>query len=223
MNFRTSHRGFEMRRVGVLIVAFILVQLTGCLGVYKLEKPIIHYQLNPEVESVSCALKAGYVLRIMPVLVVTPYDGTRIMYSSYNFKIEPSVHYRWITSPGDMIQQYLVRSLKTLPVFANVETKQGTMNPDYVLEMRVSKLDCKKTQTSHVARFEADVILIKKPQKGSEQPRICFKKTYNVLEEIKGDEAPPDVNNVVTAMNRALKKFSVELQKDLCVYFSSDK
>ncbi|RLB06513.1 MAG: hypothetical protein DRG59_07840 [Deltaproteobacteria bacterium] len=216
-------QGYEMKKVAITLVVFFLIQLTGCFGVYKLERPIIHYQLDPEVETVDCAVRADHVLLVMPVLVAPPYDSSRLMYSSGNFKVEPSVHYRWITAPDSMIRAYLVKALKNMSVFGNVTAHEGLLSADYALETQVSRLDCTRTKTGHTAHLQASVVLIKNSRKASKGRKICLKKSYNVLEDVQGGESPPDINNVVVALNQALKKFCLELQKDLCDYFSGNQ
>ena len=210
-----------MKKLGIAaIIIFFAMQLPGCLGVYKFEMPIVHYQLKPEVVTFPCEVRSEYILKVAPVLVTPPYDGTRLMYSSRNFKIEPSVYYQWIAAPDIMIRDYLVRSLKTLSTFGNVITREGVLRADYVLDTHVSRLDCMKTDQGHMAHVEANIVLIKKRGKIKDKPEICFKKNYNILEEIPGGrQGPPEVNDVVMALNKALKTFSMELQKDLCNYF----
>ncbi len=208
-----------MKKIEMAVAMLLVIQLAGCLGVYKLEKPMVHYQLSPAAESVRCDVKKDYVLKVMPVLVTLPYGGTRLIYSSDDYKVEPSVHYRWITAPDEMIRDYLVKSLGSLSVFGDVIKREGALKPDYLLETQVSRMDCVKTDSGHVAHLAAKIVLIKQPSKSSEKPKICLKKSYNILEEIPGNESSPDVESVVKALNNALKKFSEELQKDLCNYF----
>ncbi len=212
-----------MKKIIITIAFFYLLQLCGCLGVYKLEKPIIHYQLSPDVVTVPCSAEGGYVVKVMPVLVAPPYNGVRLMYSPGSYKVEPSVYYRWITTPGTMIREYIVKSLKDMPVFEEVVKREGVIRADYVLETRVSKLECMKTDGGHAGHLEANIVLIRKAAKVNLKPEICLRKSYKVLEEIPGEENPPDVNDVVASLNEALKKFVSLMERDLCDYFSSKK
>ncbi len=212
-----------MKKLGMTMAVFLLIFLPGCLGVYRLEKPIIHFQLRPDVETVPCSVRSKHVLKVMPVVVASPYSSTRLLYSPGNYKLEPSVHYRWITPPDTMIREYLIRALRESPIFGEVLKREGVIKADYVLETQVTRLECSETNRTPVAHFEAHIVLIRKKNKANPEPEICLKKSYNVVEEIPRSENPPDANDVVSSLNRALKKFVLLLEKDLCDYFSGNK
>ena len=199
-----------------IVVVGLIVSLTGCLGIQRIQGPIIHYQLNPEVVTVPCMVKGDSVLEVMPFVASAPYDSTGLVYSQGEHRAEPSIHFRWVAPPERMLREYLIQTLGKLPQFSAVIGQESSLRPHYLLEGRVFALDSFSSSSGTFARLHVEIALIRAKDKEEKEMKVVFRRRYNVEIPIQGSEGSPPVSKAVEGLNKALQTFSKSLQQDLC-------
>jgi ABC-type uncharacterized transport system auxiliary subunit len=191
--------------MGVLAAAFMLLTLAACGGSH----PIKYYQLTYP------ATAPPPVSPLNVTLLVRTFDATHllqeegIVYSVHPNELGVYQQQRWVASPVDMLQDALVRGLRSSGRFRSVMIVRGEGGGDYALAGHLYEFG-EVDGAEVVARLSYTVRL-----RDRKTGLIVWTHSYNYDEPASAKTVPA----VVAAMDKNVQRSVLEVQAALMEYF----
>lgn len=190
-----------------LAAATLCLLVTACGAV----RPIKYYQLEippPSTEATvpefNIALQVGNI-DSPPIM----RDG-RILYQVGTHEVGAYEYHRWVETPDRVVQDSLVRLLRSSGKFQSVDTARNTVKPDYVIQGKIyefSEMD--KPQV--FARVSLEIEL-----HDGRSGRTVWSRIYTNEESVDGKEVP----DVVHALDQNLGHGLSQIVTGLNQYFA---
>lgn len=199
-----------MKRRIILAVGLMTVIL-GC----SLFKPV--YIPEPKrfvVDRVSTHIPVRKKVRAMSILILTPLpdagsERTGITYMKTPYRMQHYVHYRWVTTPANMVRSVIANSLRKTQRFYSVIEQPQHAKTNFRLATRLLKFQQElfaKTPRVRVA-MKADLI-------SNKDSSVIASKLFEVV-ETSHDESP---YNAVLTFNEATAKLAEQIT-DFTVHY----
>ena len=120
-----------MKRLGRLIVVAASLLAAACGAA----RPIKYYRL--EIPSATPAAAAtGFGVSIQVANIDSPpimRDG-RILYQVGAHEVGAYEYHRWVETPDRVVQDSLIRLLRSSGKFESVDTPRNSLRPDYIVQ-----------------------------------------------------------------------------------------
>src|SRR5215470_10206875 len=193
---------------GVLAGMAILV-VVGCGAT----RPSKYYALTPPSGATTSTPgdSAGPSLLLGPMMTSHLYREDRIVYSSEHEQMGTYETERWAEPPIEMMQNVLLRKLRSSGHYRNVNTLRSGAHGEYVLRGRL--YDFKEvTGKTFVGRLSFDLEL-----HDTKTGETVWTFTYNYDEPV----TEKNIGSVVAALDRNVQRAAGEVAGALDQYFSS--
>ncbi len=188
----------------LLLLCFFLI--SGCAASSKSSRFYIMSSLHGEkVGKQDFPLKEGAAIGIGPVTLSDYLDRPHIVVRDINNRISISDFDRWASSLDENITDVLVEDLEVLLITDRVYTYPWTpsVKLDYSVTVNVIRFD--GTLDGDID-LRAQWIIFREGEK-----KVMVTRIFNVSEKITGR----DHGSMVSAMNRALSKLSLDIANSL--------
>jgi ABC-type uncharacterized transport system auxiliary subunit len=175
-------------------------------------RPIKYYRLEVP-QPLPPATGAGFPVSLQVGDIEAPAiirDG-RILYQVGVHEVGAYEYQRWVETPDRVVQDSLVRLLRSSGKFQSVDTPRNSIRPDYIIQGKIyefSEID--KPQVS--ARVSLEIEL-----HDAKTGRTVWSRTYTNEESVNGKEMP----DVVHSLDQNLGRGLLEIVTGLDQYFSS--
>ncbi len=201
----TARRRFLWTFMGLLAAAFLTLALAGCGS----SRPIKYYQLTYPVTTPSpgAPLNVSLLVRDFEASHLLQEEG--IVYSVRPQELGVYQQQRWVTPPVDMLQDALVRGLRSSGRYRSVMIVRGEGGGDYALAGHLYEFG-EVDGTDIVARLTYTVRL-----RDRKTGMVVWTHSYNHDEPA----AAKTVIAVVDAMDKNLQRSVQEVQAALEQYF----
>lgn len=189
--------------------AVSLVLATGCGAA----RPSKYYALTPPPGTTASYPQdgTGVSLLLGPVMTSHLYREDRIVYSSEHQQMGTYETERWAEPPVEMMQNVLLRKLRSSGHYRDVNTLRSGAHGDYLLRGRL--YDFKEVSgRSFVGRLSFDLELHETKTNGT-----VWTFSYAYDEPVSGKDVP----SVVAALDRNVQRAANQVAASLDQYFSA--
>jgi ABC-type uncharacterized transport system auxiliary subunit len=196
-----------MNRLRCLIVAKLLLIVTACGA----SRPIKYYQLElPSPGPTVAGTAFGVSLQVGNIESPPIMRDGRILYQVSTHEVGAYEYHRWVETPDRVVQDSLVRLLRSSGKFQSVDTPRNSVKPDYVIQGKIyefSEMD--KPQV--FARISLEIEL-----HDAKTGRTVWSRTYTNEESVNGKDVP----DVVHSLDQNLGRGLAEIVTGLNQYFA---
>jgi ABC-type uncharacterized transport system auxiliary subunit len=195
-------------RAASCALAMTVVGMAGCGGA----RPMQYYQLTVPTEAPHAEPNtSGVSLTLAPLVTSHLYREDRIVYSAGTLRMGTYEYQRWSEPPAEMIEEVLLRELRTSSHYRDVSLLRSGSRADYILHGRL--YDFKEVAGDPLqARVTAEFDL-----RDVKSGATVWTHFYNHDEPVSGK----DVQAMVAALDHNAQRCVREVKVDLDQYFSS--
>jgi ABC-type uncharacterized transport system auxiliary subunit len=199
-----------MKNARRLIVALLTLFAAACGAA----RPIKYYQLEIPPPAPGAA-GAGFNISIEVGNIDSPpimRDG-RILYQISAHEVGTYEYHRWVETPDRVVQESLVRLLRSSGKFESVDTPRNSIRPDYIIQGKIfefSEMD--KPQV--FARVSLEIELHE-----AKTGRTVWSSIYTNEDSVPGKELPDVVHSLDQNLGRGLS----QIVNGLNQYFTNRK
>jgi ABC-type uncharacterized transport system auxiliary subunit len=192
----------------------VVVLLTLFAAACGATRPIKYYQLEIPPPAPTTA-GTGFNISIEVGNIDSPpimRDG-RILYQISAHEVGTYEYHRWVETPDRVVQESLVRLLRSSGKFASVDTARNSIRPDYIVQGKIfefSEMD--KPQV--FARVSLEIEL-----HDAKTGRTVWSSIYTNEDSVQGKELPDVVHSLDQNLGRGLS----QIVNGLNQYFTSRK
>jgi len=191
-------------------LATVIAGLTGCAST----KPDKYYQLGvPNSAAIAPSNDRGVTLTVANLSANHLYQEDGIVYTAVSGHLGTYGHDRWTESPADMMQQILMRSLRSSGHYRGVYTLRGNPTSDFVIHGRVHDFrEVDVAKNSILARVSFDLEV-----RDRKSGNTVWTHYYSHDEPVNGS----DLNAVVAAFDKNVQQGIGEVTAGLEQYFTA--
>ena len=193
-----------MKLLRCLIVVNLILAAAACGA----SRPIKYYQL--EIPSpVLPVAGTGFGVSLQVGNIESPpimRDG-RILYQVNTHEVGTYEYHRWVETPDRVVQDSLVRLLRSSGKFQSVDTPRNSIKPDYVVQGKIyefSEMD--KPQV--FARVSLEIEL-----HDAKTGRTVWSRIYTNEESVNGKDVPDVVHSLDQNLGRGLSEIVAGLNQ----------
>ena len=195
----------------IVIIAFLVIVLTaGCFQrskeQYLVERFILEYP-PPDFSRLATSRES---IRVERFSVAQAYNTTAMVFRPEAFRLDTYVSSRWSIHPADMINDLLVRDLKSAGLFVHVFSYQSDEPVRYILDGFVDQFYEVDEGPASRAVLSISVILFDR-QAGDLLGRLRFQKTFRYSNTLSGKTAEA----LARGMAANVEGFSTDLIREL--------
>jgi cholesterol transport system auxiliary component len=190
-------------------ITLLSIGLSGCGAA----RPAKYYELTLPAENVADPSGEVYPVTILmgPILCSHLYREDHIVYSSEGQTMGIYEYQRWAEPPSEMIQDVLLRALRSSGRFRSIYAQRSSMRGDYLLRGHLWEFK-EVTAPSLSARFALELEL-----RDTKTGDTVWNHLYNHDEPVSGKS----VSAVVAALNRNVQRATNEFLVSITQYFSA--
>ena len=199
------------RRLRPMAVLFLSVVIAGCGAA----RPAKYYELTLPTESVADPSGEVFPVTILmgPILSSHLYREDHIVYASKGESMGIYEYQRWAEPPTEMIQDVLLRALRSSGRFRSIYAQRSSMRGDYLLRGHLWEFkEVEVTAPSLSARFALELEL-----RDTKTGATVWNHLYNHDEPV----SDKSVSAVVAALNRNVQRGTNEFLVSLTQYFAA--
>jgi ABC-type uncharacterized transport system auxiliary subunit len=195
-------------RAASCALAMTVVAMAGCGGA----RPMQYYQLTVPTEASRAEPNtSGVSLALAPLVSSHLYREDRIVFSAGTLRMGTYEYQRWSEPPAEMIEEVLLRELRTSSHYRDVALLRSGSHADYILHGRL--YDFKEVAGDPLqARITAEFDL-----RDVKSGTTVWTHFYNHDEPVSGK----DVQAMVAALDHNAQRAVGEVKAGLDQYFSS--
>ncbi len=202
-----------------LLVLFILTVFSfqGCSSLLMKSTPApVRYQLTYEPVTVECPQSFAKGVRIWELGTSEPYNQQNMVVVGKNQKVSYSSAYQWVSPPGSLIANSLLRDLSAGKLFSETVDGNSPAAPPLELTGHVFTFAWETTDGANRARLHAEMSLVQTIGKR----KVILRQNYEVTSRSYQED---NADNFARAMSSTMEEFSHRLQEDLCRTASNPK
>jgi ABC-type uncharacterized transport system auxiliary subunit len=199
----------EGRTPFTLMVALVSFLVLGCGAA----RPAKYYELTLPAEYAADPGTNVYPVTILmgPITSSHLYREDHLVYSSNGENMGIYEYHRWAEPPTEMIQDVLLRALRSSGRYRSIYAQRSSMRGDYLLRGHLYEFK-EVTAPSLSARFALELEL-----RDTKTGDTVWNHLYNHDEPVSGKT----VSAVVAALNRNVQRATSEFTASLAQYFSA--
>ena len=198
-----------MNRFGKFFLpALLALGLGGCSSLLS-STPPRYFQLDYSNAEMQCLDSIPEDVRVWPFSASAPFDREQMMVLDDSARqVRFASEYLWVTQPGTMLSDILLRDLSQCRVF----TKAVPAGDPFGAEMNMGGHVYKFALTEFQGRKRAEISVEVSLWREKPKRRILFRKQYHLESEPLKETGP---EAFATAMSRLTRQLSAELHEDL--------
>ncbi|RJO66044.1 MAG: hypothetical protein C4523_14105 [Myxococcales bacterium] len=193
--------------VAAVIVLATLLYAISCISLTRPYKEIFNYQIAYDPPETKGLPYKNVVVRVAAFSVAPPFDKQKIMYSTGPNLLAVYEYHTWVTNPGDMLSDLLIRDMIVSDFYEAVVDPRSSMVPQYELEGVIEQIYEKTDGEIWWSVLKLRGLFF--AYDGGKH--VLFQRVY--LKEVQ--TAGRELTDIVAAMGEAAQAISVELQPDV--------
>jgi ABC-type uncharacterized transport system auxiliary subunit len=196
-----------MKRPLALIVIAGLI-LVACAA----SRPIRYYRLEiPEPRAAAPGGAYGVALEVANIDAPPIMRDGRILYQMGTHEVGAYEYHRWVETPDRVVQDSLVRMLRSSGKYQSVDTPRNTVKPDYILHGKIYEFS-EMDKPAVFTRVSLEIEL-----HDAKTGRTVWSHLYTDEQAVSGKE----VSNVVHSLDENLNKGLSQIVTGLEQYFAN--
>lgn len=194
----------------IAIILLALFPAAGCSSMIRPESPQpVFYQLEYQPVSLNCPRPFDGGVRVWTFTTAPPYGQNQMVVRAPDREVMFSRNYQWAALPGAMLAERIKSDLEGGGLFSGGVMEAGLGHVSWELSGRIDQFACRRTDKGCKAILAVDVSL-ENTKSGTKK---IFQKEYRFESEPLNRE---DSSEFAAAMSRIARRFSEQLQRDLC-------
>jgi len=189
-------------RLVIVVTASLLAAACGAT------RPIKYYRL--EIPSAGpAAAAAGYGVSLQVADIDSPpimRDG-RILYQVGTHEVGAYEYHRWVETPDRVVQDSLIRLLRSSGKFQSVDTPRNSLKPDYIVQGKIYEF-AEMDKPQIVARVSLEIELHE-----TKTGRTVWSQIYTNEDSVDGKEVPDVVHALDQNLGRGLSQIVAGLDR----------
>jgi ABC-type uncharacterized transport system auxiliary subunit len=194
-----------------MFLGLTLIPVTGCSSLLLPKSPApVYYRFEYKSVRVDCAKSFTGGLRVWDFITSSPFDQSDMVVIDHGQQVSFSGSFQWITSPGTMVAESLLRDLNEGSLFPQVVSGDSPIDVPLALTGHVFTFAWMRQGSTARAVLQVEVSL----SSTGAASRLIFRRTYEL-------KSTPFTEDTAAAFARAMSgivsQFSQQLQRDLCL------
>lgn len=196
-----------MKRLCHLLVVTASLLVAACGA----PRPIKYYRLEiPSVTPAAAAKSFGFSLQVANIDSPPIMRDGRILYQVGTHEVGTYEYHRWVETPDRVVQDSLIRLLRSSGKFQSVDTPRNSLKPDYIVQGKIYEFaEMDKPQV--FARVSLEIELHE-----TKTGRTVWSRIYTNEDSVDGKELP----DVVHALDQNLSRGLSQIVTGLDQYFT---
>jgi ABC-type uncharacterized transport system auxiliary subunit len=179
----------------------------SCLNLKKMPHRIHYYTLDYEPPRMTNFNPLPSTLKILPFATLKPYNTKRIVFRENPLSLDSYVYYRWISLPGDIVTQRLVRDFSSTGLFRAILSDKNTISSSFFMEGTVEDFLYQGTGKLSEVLLTINLVLFKQKDM---KTNIIFQRRYTATTPC-NDNHPMEI---AEAMSKSMASISGKIIKD---------
>jgi ABC-type uncharacterized transport system auxiliary subunit len=188
-----------------LLIAVTASLLAAACGAAR---PIKYYRL--EIPSAApAAAAAGFGVSLQVANIDSPpimRDG-RILYQVGTHEVGAYEYHRWVETPDRVVQDSLIRLLRSSGKFQSVDTPRNSLRPDFIVQGKIYEF-AEMDKPQIVARVSLEIELHE-----TKTGRTVWSQIYTNEDSVDGKEVPDVVHALDQNLGRGLSQIVAGLDR----------
>jgi ABC-type uncharacterized transport system auxiliary subunit len=189
------------------LITMLLMLVSGCVS----SRPIKYYRIEIPAETATPVTPLAVSLQVGTIDVPPLMRDGRILYRVGAHEMGAYEYHRWIETPDRLVQNSLVRLLRSSGKYQSVDTQRGTARPDYILQGKVyefGEIDKPEVYT----RVSMEIEL-----RDATNSRTVWSRVYTSEDAVDGKSIPDVVASLDQSLRRGLSEIITGLEQYLLV------
>ena len=191
----------------VLLIATLCALVSACVS----SRPIKYYRIDvPAPPAAAPEIVFGVTLQVENIDSPPLMRDGRILYQVGAHEMGAYEYHRWVETPDRIVQDSLVRLLRSSGRYQSVETQRNSARADYIIQGKIyefSEVDKPEIHT----RVSMEIEL-----REGKSDRTVWSRLYTNEELVSGKEIP----DVVNSLDQNLRRGLLEIMTGLNQYFA---
>ncbi len=188
-----------------IAVLFLLAAACGAM------RPIKYYRLEiPQPAAAPTAASLGISIQVGNIDTPAIMRDGRILYQVGTHEVGTYEYHRWVETPDRVVQDSLVRLLRSSGRFQSVDTPRNSIKPDYVVQGKIYEFSEMDKPEVH-SRVSLEIEL-----HDTKTGRTVWSRIYTEEENVGGKE----VSDVVHSLDQNLGRGLAQIVTGLDQYFT---
>lgn len=197
----------RLRRL-IVITASLLAAACGA------GRPIKYYRLEiPSATPAGTTAGFGFSLQVADIDSPPIMRDGRILYQVGAHEVGTYEYHRWVETPDRVVQDSLIRLLRSSGKFQSVDTPRNSLRPDYIVQGKIYEF-AETDKPQIVARVSLEIELHE-----TKTGRTVWSQIYTNEDSVDGKE----VQDVVHALDQNLGRGLSQIVAALDQYFTGRK
>jgi ABC-type uncharacterized transport system auxiliary subunit len=198
-------------RLFSLVILFLSVTLiSGCLKRSAPSTIIERYSFEYPSPDFPGLAKTDQTIKIERFSVAKAFNSKSMVFRPEPYQLDAYGSDHWMTNPGDMVNDYLLRDLRNSGLFKATYSFRDLEDARYVLEGSVDEFLEIDTEGSQAAVLSLSITLFDFSREGSAN-RLLFQKKYQAREPL-AERTP---TGLAQAMSSGMEKLSALIIRDI--------
>ena len=192
-----------------LIATISIVLLSGCAS----SRPVKYYRIEIPAPAASPAANtaSGVTLQVAPIDSPPIMRDGRILYQVGAHEVGAYEYHRWVETPDRILQDSLVRMLRSSGKYQAVDTPRSSVRPDYIVQGKIYEFaEIDKPDISTRVSMEIEL-------HDARTSRTVWSRHYTGEEQVDGKNMP----DVVDSLDRNLRRGLGEIVAGIEQYLGS--
>ena len=197
-----------MKRLRRLVVVTASLLAAACAAAH----PIKYYRLEiPSVTTAPAAAGFGFTLQVANIDSPPIMRDGRILYQISTHEVGTYEYHRWVETPDRVVQDSLIRLLRSSGKYQSVDTPRNSLRPDYIVQGKIYEF-AEMDKPQIFARVSLEIELHE-----TKTGRTVWSRIYTNEDAVDGKAVP----DVVHALDQNLGHGLSQIVMDLDQYFDS--
>ncbi len=194
----------------MVIAALAAWGFQGCSSLlFKSTPAPVFFQLDYRPVAVDCPKSFPRGVKVRELGASSPYDQRGMVVIEKGQRVSHSGSYQWVSSPGKLIADSLLRDLNAGNLFPQVTGPNSAATTPLELTGHVFGFAWEKADAEYRANLHLELSLIDT----SAERKVILRKNYQLTSTPYTSNTP---DNFARAMASVMSQVSKELQEDLC-------
>jgi ABC-type uncharacterized transport system auxiliary subunit len=198
-----------MRIVTVCLAATLALLPLSCGSVLPVSPAPLYYRLVYDPQPVHCDRSFPRGVRVWRFTEASPFGHSEMTVLEPGVEVAFSSANRWVSAPGTLIAEGLIRDLTLDETFPQVVSDESPAVVPYDITGRVFEFGWRKEKASGKAVLKAEVCLVRK----TGTPEVIFRRVYEVESGPFGENSAA---SFASGMSEAVGRFSRDVRLSLC-------
>lgn len=195
-----------LRQSAMIAVALLLA---GCSSLLVSSTPApVYFRLDYQPPTLTCPTHFGQGVRVQTFAASSPFDQPAMVVEKPDSRVSFSSAYQWVAPPGTLLAQSLQRDLTLGPLFPQVVGANSTVPVPLQLTGHLFSFAWVDKGSGERAELQVEVSLI-----DTETQQVLLRKNYQMEGAVFHTKS---ADTFAQAMASLTRRFSKELQRDLC-------